>query len=1168
MPVTRTNSLSRSLATPVTENTAHSREQARVNRALQFEREGVHLGQVAQYNTILGAAYNMATDAGYAAQGSEDYDVDELEATYREQGVPQQTLDRWRSSNNQDGYVARAERHMGRTNYEEALSHQGTGTQIAVMGAAMTADVAVLWHPSSWAYRAATAATRGRTMANYAALGAAEGAVYEAALGYDDERITGSDLLVGAAIGGVLGSIGGRLTALSPTTPAPAPAGTKPKPVTPQSILKENKATWMQEAQELASQRMTKGQRKQLDGSIKNTAHRIEKLKAKVSGLKSVRHRKQARAEIAEIQAGMDAQKELLAAHQTGIFAEAAGDITRMQQGKVPKKHQQAVDDATVASDLQARASTNANELAQEMETSAKMAKNPPPAPTMFDKAISSMDDLIAQATGANNVIKNHMGAARVKRLQMWSKIPGLSDAAKYMNSNNPIEQMLAFRTLDEGSIGSAVAGNATGKMELYMNEFSKDIQLINEAYNDFLREVGSGATDVVKNNQAFRDFDAGLQNLLSDWNTAGGRQPKVDGASPAIYKAAEAYAEATRKVGERIKNSTIDGADRINTNNVYFPVRHDYSMQLKHMEKVGGKDGMIQMYTDAILKKMDEPDAKLAGVLARSIMRRSQERSLDNPVLNTQFEGDIRTLLENASKSGTVDAAYAKELLGQLSGDAGGKKTAINLRGRIDMDYSHEVNGVKISDMFDGGALKRLMAYQKNMAGSLAMADQGITSPNQLSGILDKAHEWNIQSGMDVGEAKQRLQDMKDIFQAGFSSAPVSGAQTPGQRRATQIMRLLTLGGLGFSQLAETAQLVSQQLAYKGVRGFPEVFESLAHVYKIGKTERPQVLRETAAFDNIRIGSEDELMRHIIALDDKKSAVMGELGAMGMVDNVLTRLEQTQGYLNGYHHVRHRQQEMVMKAMISNLDHVMQSGTYAKHAGRLMDMGIDEKLFNKLSKKFDGAKRDGKNITDLGTDTWSTELTDEFFTAMLRNQDQLIQSARNGETDIMLSRGTANLATQLLKFPITAMRKQALRHYGNEDAESMMAITMGQLFGTAMYAARTSVNNWNDEDLDQKLGAWELALGGANLNGPAALFPTAAQIPMGIYGFGPDYLTNRFGGGGGLTGLSPILSVADKAAGNAASIASGDFEARNVQGLMLMGNLPQVNAIMSGVTE
>jgi hypothetical protein len=746
----------------------------------------------------------------------------------------------------------------------------------------------------------------------------------------------------------------------------------------------------------------------------------------------------------------------------------------------------------------------------------------------------------------------------------------GFGEHARLLRSESPAARMFASTLLDDGSTGARQNMTATGYNQMYQMQLESKFQSFDPAWRDYRSSLGHTAIPGTKlfinpksGADSFLSFQSGVWDILAQWDLAGARAVTRD-MNPHMLKAANAHADTMQLAPNILRNGDtgtdahrVIGSEGLKPNPGYMTLKWSNDGIKAYDARYGTGAARSLVATGYSNRGMD---ASLADEIAGAVLKRQEDKALGLGGSNADFDAAttiVDDVLNGSSRELTKGAAEAIQAV--LSKHGTGKQGY--LRSRVDIDLT--VPGMK--ELVDTNIVKNMRSYMGDVSGSAALARKGIRSKDELENIL-QATARDMAKADGSNFEKARL-DLDDIV-AGFMSRPVKDALNATGRRIQQGANLALLGQLGIMQAAETANIASHAFAINAMKSdaFKDTYRAIKDTF-LGTREstRTALVKEFEEATGVTVGIEDKIMRHAVNLDDKVGGSMSKFTKN--LDYGLNSGNHFQGYISGYNFFRGKQQTIQADLFLNNMARISKQGSYANAAKQLSSAGIDEQLW----KRFDNAIKkhatevDGKVVMNFAK--WESGLIDNVLVSTMRNMDQIIQTSRNGESPLLLSRGAGNFLSTLLKFPLLAMEKQMLRNGVEGGATQMVsAIAMGMLYNSALYTARSAMTSTSEEQFEQKMDPKTLLHGSLMMTPAAGITANMVGIMSGFMG-GELYGSN-YSSGGGLTSISPMLSFGDRSMQGIAKAAQGDPMNKQLMSMIPMSNALGLVHIKNNLAE
>ncbi len=300
------------------------------------------------------------------------------------------------------------------------------------------------------------------------------------------------------------------------------------------------------------------------------------------------------------------------------------------------------------------------------------------------------------------------------------------------------------------------------------------------------------------------------------------------------------------------------------------------------------------------------------------------------------------------------------------------------------------------------------------------------------------------------------------------LTGKPVAGGVNPWARRAMDWATVASLGGVGFAQAAETANVMAAHGIVSTLKSCPEAYK-LYKALKRGDTEAAGVLGEL----NVHlggIGNEHLLYRPEVRLDE---TLAEDNSFLRFFDNVLSTGVDTTGYLSGMNQIKAFQQTAIVHMQTDKVFKALKRGVTEAEKVRLADAGIDDRMLKLLQKKVDDGTvtfQANGSVDRLNMDTWDHGLIDDFAVTINRHTNQIIQRNMLGEDAWWMNKTVGKMLTQFRTFPMIAMEKQLARQIRIMDGESYAAFMYGMAFSTGVSLAKAAAYSVGSDKDETKL--------------------------------------------------------------------------------------------------
>ncbi|MDG1313995.1 MAG: hypothetical protein P8P29_00545, partial [Flavobacteriaceae bacterium] len=447
----------------------------------------------------------------------------------------------------------------------------------------------------------------------------------------------------------------------------------------------------------------------------------------------------------------------------------------------------------------------------------------------------------------------------------------------------------------------------------------------------------------------------------------------------------------------------------------------------------------------------------KDADAVASAVLRRAELRDADiDTSVFTLLQGDGRDFLRDSLEMAGVRGPEQEAIMTRLAGAAEdrGKQSFAKSRNDVDMQepiVTEDGSELMIVDMLSQDLSGDWQRYTRSLAGSAALARQGITSRAKRSEVISAAQAEQRAVGEDV-MSSQQLEAMFTNFDGGAvkgwsgmdpNKAPESQGMLPVIMK--RMTNLAWLGKMGFTQLGETGAVMAQV----GLKNWMRrgVMQNFDATLRAGGKE----LLDDLAFITGEIGMDHKLFAEHLSLDELSS--LDSMPFASKLDRNLSNLSYAQGYVSFFNSMRGWQQKTaslgVSDKVFRTLRDSMESGTELSDAvkARFWDIGLDAEALQRL----EGLISDGTIefspdgfVNRLHIDRWDGDLADVFGASITRNMNQVVQKSMAGESDAWMHTAMGSVLSHLKTFPMQATQKQLVRHFRHNDPEAYATLGMG----------------------------------------------------------------------------------------------------------------------------
>ena len=589
-----------------------------------------------------------------------------------------------------------------------------------------------------------------------------------------------------------------------------------------------------------------------------------------------------------------------------------------------------------------------------------------------------------------------------------------LSDGLKMAASNNPIVQMLAGLVTETttGAVGRRSTA-AIKKEMLHQKIVGNSVVDYHAAYRDWRGRNGGGWVEDIRTGDKKRAFDKEV--YVEILNRRYGNPSNPDAA---IRTAADSLERLFQRSLDTQRQAATLGSHYLPTDSTgYVPQAlngdalreadadtiNAIKLHLsKHWNKVYGWD---RDFTDTLADKY----------LWRVRRRAAGERSVDFVATESTYRAIQDTLEEMKLEDRSV-ATKAEAALERLGAQP-------QARRRLDVDLLSVLpNGKQLLDFYSTDVEVLARQHANRVAGAAALAERNILGQRGINNLLRAIDDAPPGLGATVEERAA----VERVF-AEFMGTPWAGEKR--SRFAANIAgftRLQRLGGLGFTQLAETAQLVHHLGFGAALKAVPELTRMVGEIRKLrkGAVVDNKWLSSIETHQGFEFGMSD--FRMIAALDAPDEL----LRQYGKGSDIATRAiaagnhaQNALSFFRGLHSAQHRMTaEMILKRAVQYI----QDG--ASGQPFLDDMGINPKLAQAIRNDLPALLIKDKQGNVVGfdiTQSTSARAAEDLIQAIHRGTAQIIQGNFIGERGAWAHNDVAKLFLQLRTFGLTSMEKQ-----------------------------------------------------------------------------------------------------------------------------------------------
>ncbi len=761
-----------------------------------------------------------------------------------------------------------------------------------------------------------------------------------------------------------------------------------------------------------------------------------------------------------------------------------------------------------------------------------------------------------------------------------WTAAVGAGFQSKLYNSNSAVLNWMGHTVFESSNGLNRGRATASAMMENYSKRIQTQLLPVQSAANDWAQRNGKGAlgTKYGISNEGKAEFN---REIMLERNARNNGRKYSD--DEAVIRAADAYDNAARDslaIGKgRDGEHSIKGMEDVLDNPHYTPQNWSASKITNLIQRgIVTRDDLVVSLAESY-REAGMAAGKDADAIALAVIRRVQLRDADiDTSVFSLLQGDGRDFLRDSLEMAGVRGPEQEAIMTRLAGAAEnrGKQGFAKSRNDVDMQspiMTKDGSQLQIVDLLSNDLSGDWQRYTRGVAGSAALARQGITSKANRSEVISAAQAEQ----RALGEEVTATAEMEAMF-THFDSGAVKGWSGMDPRKGPEdqgmlpvMMKRLTnlawLGKMGFTQLGETGAIMAQNGVGNWMRR--GVMSNLDKEIKAGNKE----LLNDLAYMTGEIGQDHKLFAEHLSLDELSDLDSGTM--MSKIDKNLSTASYVQGFTSFFNSMRGWQQKTaalgVSDKIFRTLNDSIKSGEQLSDGVKARmwgDLGLDGEALTRLERLIENGTIEFSPegfVNRLNADKWDGDLADMFGASLTRNINQLVQKSMAGEQDAWMHTGWGSVLSHLKTFPLQATQKQFVRHFRHNDPQAYSALGMG--LATAGVASMVRAG------IDGKAGEMSIedhakrAFSYSNMTGfiPMAYDPLMTMIGL------DDKRFNQFGRHAEV--MPPILSMTNNAIrlpGALAAAAAGTADGSDKQAMRVIpfSSTILVGNMLNGIAE
>ena len=710
---------------------------------------------------------------------------------------------------------------------------------------------------------------------------------------------------------------------------------------------------------------------------------------------------------------------------------------------------------------------------------------------------------------------------ARLKPL--LSVVGWEATSTRMLLSKNPLMRATAVMLMEnpEGAAGRQVTASiiAATRLRAYRDAAEPEYESM---YNLYAAGNGRGEYGAMLDAKMRQDFDKAVSKEMHHrWMQRG---PSTD--NKAVLRAADALDRGYALMASEMQGVGVLGSARLDVG------RSGYFPRILRGDRVAALSGEERRIVTQLLSDEMQITAGFDRDFADKLAVKYLEMGVEKATRGWNVTLDLRSpdtadTLRDALTALKFSPEDIEKHVGRFS--RGGARFT---KSRIDLDLlaTHEMPGgstFQLADLFQHDMVSMYKNYARRASGEVALSRFGIMGTPGVK-ILRKAitgssGEWQGNLNTFNSELESFDQFMAEMLGQPFGSKQ---SKVAGNMRAATSAAFL--GGMGFTQLAESGNglhIVGVAGVMRQIASMPRL---LGEVRRIGKGEKVQnsLLHSLEVYTG-DIGADQYRLVGLRDIGDRPEVYgQDQLGAFSLAVRGAShgvRVLSMQRAIEAVQ-VRGFSEQIVRKAMRFIRDGIEDKA--------LADIGITPQLAAELRREMGNiAEWRGDELVSLDLGKMENRLAHEAFAMSVeRGASQIIQRTYPGEVGKWAHSDQLLLLTQFRTHPMIATQKQWRRVAFSQGA----ATAVGYIVGAAsialpIYLARTALQGIgkDDEWWDQKLSPLELGRAASRYTSALGLTSDIIDIASPILGGAfPELGLEARAGRADVAGSVPALSL------------------------------------------
>jgi hypothetical protein len=567
---------------------------------------------------------------------------------------------------------------------------------------------------------------------------------------------------------------------------------------------------------------------------------------------------------------------------------------------------------------------------------------------------------------------------------------------------------------------------------------------------------------------------------------------------SPSQFVNAHAshQADAYEQMLQAAQKYGVTGVENLEKNRNYIPRIWSAVRLRSHIDEVGREVVVANIARSLRPKTKNFPSKE--GLVGDDPTPEDLERTANgiiNIVLNAQGGGvDIHKVISTTDiprlkshlKDFQVPEADIETFIASLKhGKQSADSNVSRLQRRIEMDETTEV-----SMYFDNNAEGLFHNYANSMTGHIALARQGIRNEQDMEEILSRirTRQSGEQADGTMGDAgsvknKEVIGNLRDGYNH-LIGRPLEADPNSFESHSARIVRKLNFARLmnqvGLAQIPEVGVAVGQL-------GFRVMLQHIPEMGKIFKRMDDGKFVDDLAeeLDDWMGGySSMSLLNPPTNQVDEVGSTMRKGG--GFRDKVnagekkLDQLNYAVGHSSGFFGINQVIKNMTMKGMAQkwvnsiDFDEIGHKGKKLTSADRMHDLGISEEMQELIKgqiKQHSKLKEGSTKLKNLNLEEWDEGVRDTFVMSMRRWGDGIIQDNDMGSSHRWLDSSiTGKVILQFRSFVLQAWSRHLVKGAKYKDFAFVQEMAFSMMTAAMVYEVQQRLTTLGRDDRDELL--------------------------------------------------------------------------------------------------